>query len=203
MPRTGAARLAGHRSRRRARAGRTGHGMSESPAVRAGLDSPSALRLHLRMGLDGGQLEQYARDGFVLLPRLVGAADLQRYESRFVRLWDQLLRADDTFQPLAEFPFSTLSFGEQTSIDTLELGIRHIRFGEPGRTLSRADWRQMLADYRASGYRILQTEWHHGRFEPPQSGLGARSEVSAVIHVEHPEMPFRAILRVKIPPTKR
>ena len=120
--------------------------------------------------------------------------EAQRHERRFTELWDNLLRRDDKFALLASFPFATLTLGAPAEQENLDLDIRRTRFGETTRELSPAEWAEMLNGYQRDGYEIVQTEWHHSKFEPPEQGRMARSIVSAVIHVARENPPHRVAL---------
>ncbi len=120
--------------------------------------------------------------------------EAQRHERRFTELWDNLLRCDDKFALLASFPFATLTLGAPAEQENLDLDIRRTRFGETTRELSPAEWAEMLNGYQRDGYEIVQTEWHHSKFEPPEQGRMARSIVSAVIHVARENPPHRVAL---------
>ena len=122
----------------------------------------------------------------------------QRYETRFVRLWDELRQSDDKLGVLARVPFTTLTLGNVAGRDALDLGMQRIRFGSPERELSPTDGRQLLERFQADGYEIVQTEWHHSRFEPGEQERPARSEVSAVIHAARTDPPHRVILRAEL-----
>ncbi len=120
--------------------------------------------------------------------------EAQRHERRFVELWDNLLIRDDKFDLLASFPFSTLSLGAPGEPEHLDLGIRRTRFGEATRALTPEAWRDLLARFESEGYEVVQTEWHHSRFEPPEGDRTARSVVSAVIHAAREDPPHRVAL---------
>ena len=119
----------------------------------------------------------------------------QKFESRFVHLWDQLLRRDDRFQVLATFPFESLVLPRATSNESLDLQIRRTRFTAGGESISPEQWRRRLSQYETAGYQIVHTEWHHEDFQPPRKGLGARSKVRMVVHAARDEPAHRVIIR--------
>ena len=55
--------------------------------------------------------------------------------------------------------------------------------------------RTILAGAKASGWRIVQSEWHHVSFAPGETESNARSEVSFEIHAEMSDIPKRSILK--------
>ncbi len=119
----------------------------------------------------------------------------QQYEATFVDLWDRLRGAEDRLQELDAFTFESLQLPDATATDELDLGIRRTRFEAAGKPISRERWRGMLAGFKASGYRVLQTEWHHENFRPPKDELNARSDVRMVAHVVREKPAHRVIIR--------
>ena len=150
-------------------------------------------------GADARTVQQLVAERQQLDETLWGPeVEAQRHERRFIRLWDDLLRREDKFAVLADFPFSTLTLGPARKQETLDLGIQRTRFRQAERDLSPAAWRELLERFEAEGYEIVQTEWHHSRFEPWQEGRAARSEVSAVIHAARANPPHRVILNAEL-----
>ncbi len=131
------------------------------------------------------------------LDQLLWAPELtaQQYESRIVKLWDDLLGAKDKFEVLGNFPFQTLVLGKLAEREPLELNIARYGFTAGGQQLTPGQWRTFLADAKKQGYRIDQTEWHHGRFTPPKDDQPAASDINVVLHVARAEPAHRVILR--------
>jgi hypothetical protein len=119
----------------------------------------------------------------------------QRYERRFVALWDALLTRDDKFAILAAVPFSKLTMGTPGRFETLGLGIQRSQFGAPTVDLDPAAWKRLLDRFQREGYVIEQTEWHHSKFEMPQNERPASSEVVSVIHATRADPAHRVMLR--------
>ena len=134
------------------------------------------------------------------LDRTVWASEVeaQRYEARFISLWDALRASDDQLAVLASVPFAALTLGSVAERETLDLGITRVRFGRPDRELTPADWKRVLTRFGDDGYEVVQTEWHHGSFEPAYGDRPARSEVSVVIHAARDDPPHRVILNAEI-----
>ncbi len=92
----------------------------------------------------------------------------QKFEEPFIDLWDTLRASEDKIADLAEFTFQDLTFempGEPTRHDHM-IDTFHCNNGTT--TLDSAEWQSWLNDWKQSGLRIIQTEWHHSRFEPHQ-----------------------------------
>ncbi len=104
----------------------------------------------------------------------------QLHEKVFVRFWDRLRAATDKFPVMKSLPFETLRIGTAGEGSALENGVRRIALKGPGQTLTHAEWGKLLDEYRLKGYRIVQTEWHHQRFD--WSGGRPRSVFNISIH---------------------
>lgn len=107
----------------------------------------------------------------------------QEYEDTFVGLWDALRASEDKFSVLAGFPTEALTIGGPGEEAPHSHGIVRASLDADPRTLDaagRADW---LAGIREAGYRIVQSEWHHHRFERNREDGRARSIVNATLHV--------------------
>ncbi|MFT4549214.1 MAG: hypothetical protein ACI8XO_004421 [Verrucomicrobiales bacterium] len=109
--------------------------------------------------------------------------DAQRYETVFIDLWDRLRTSSDPagkFAALAGFPFTeSLNVGTAREPESLDLGIKLTTFdAEKRRSYDQSQWRELLGSIEAAGVRIVQTEWHHSRFEPS----GPSSTITFSIH---------------------
>lgn len=123
----------------------------------------------------------------------------QEYERALVRLWDRLLQQDrtkqgDKFDVLASLNFASISLAEVDSESELDHGIRVIKLGKNPQRLTSDDWKQKLANWKAVGYRIVQSEWHHARFDPP-SDMPAKSVVSMALYLERAEPAQRVVVQ--------
>jgi len=113
----------------------------------------------------------------------------QQYEQTLFALWDALLAAGRRGDPsakvevLSSLGFETLAIGTPRSVERLDHGIERFEFGPPHRTLTSREWATFLEGLAGTGYRLVQSEWHHARFDPPMDGSPARSLVAVVLHV--------------------
>ena len=113
----------------------------------------------------------------------------QEYERTLVALWDALLAAERrgdaaaTRAALGQVGLRELRVGTPERSETLDHEIELLRFSEPFETLDPEAWQRRLEELFESGYRLVQSEWHHARFELPAGGAPARSRVSIVLHV--------------------
>ena len=114
------------------------------------------------------------------------------YEQSFVAVWDELLRADRDGEPEAKLAaFSRISFdeirlGSLQAPEPLDHGIALRALGEPTRSLGPAEWAAWLQGLWQEGYRLVQSDFHHSRFEPSRDGRPARSAVAVAFHLLDP-----------------
>jgi hypothetical protein len=111
-----------------------------------------------------------------------------------VRLWDDLRNSEDAIAVLSTFPFSKLTLGAGRAPESLELGITHWRDATDTRDLGPVDWRALLAGFQQNGWELAQSEWHHTRFVPSESGAN-ESEFEVVLHAQNPVEQRRAIVQ--------
>jgi hypothetical protein len=113
----------------------------------------------------------------------------QQYERTLVALWDALLAAGRRGDPsakievLSSLEFETLAVGAPEAVERLDHGIERLEFGLPHRTLTSGEWATFLEELASTGYHLVQSEWHHARFQPSTAGSPARSQVAVVLHV--------------------
>jgi enediyne biosynthesis protein E4 len=129
--------------------------------------------------------------------------EAQKYEQRFVALWDQLLKGD-AFKVLASFPFDSLVIGKPgqqknqswsvSAIDITPWLVPH----DQRVTLTHTEFENRLAKLEKDGWQIEQTEWHHSKFVPAKNGQLPQSVVSFEIHAQRPSASRRVIVRGKL-----
>jgi hypothetical protein len=113
----------------------------------------------------------------------------EQYEQSLVALWDALLAADRRgdraakADVLAGVPLANITLGTPVPVEALDHGIERFTFADPKRNLDRSEWSAFVRELASGGYQLVQSEWHHARFEPPKVGVPARSLVSIVLHV--------------------
>ena len=123
--------------------------------------------------------------------------EAQRHEAVFVRLWDAM-RKGEPYSALSMFPFERISIPRSKQTTSLSFGpypIEHVVFTGQMETLKQEATRKILAAAKTSGWRIVQSEWHHVTFVPSTVGSNARSEVSFELHAERSDIPKRSILK--------
>ncbi len=123
--------------------------------------------------------------------------EAQRHEQTFVALWDALLaiarkQEGDPFSVLASVPLQSLRLGQTEKTDSIEHQIQTIALA-PGPVLDAEGWRRWLETTKQSGFRLVQSEWHHAAFRANPGGK-PESDVSVVFHVDHREKPLRVSL---------
>ena len=120
------------------------------------------------------------------LDKTVWAEELeaQEYEKIFIHLWDNLRAASVKHRVLSMFPFNRLVMGKAQSKESLEQGIFRTRFSESGVTLTHEQFKKTINELAGQGYRIIQSEWHHSKFDKKTGGSPV-STVSVVLHVKN------------------
>ncbi len=101
----------------------------------------------------------------------------QHYEDYFVKLWDGLRAASDQFTVFEKLSFEKLVLGQLREVSKSDWGIVLSECAGQGRELSSQQYVEELRELAESGLRIVQTEWHHARFEIGEP-TGARSTVA-------------------------
>jgi len=124
-----------------------------------------------------------------------GEVAAQQYEARFTQLWNNLLTVEDKYSVLAKFPFTQLFIGEPAKVDKLDLQILRTTYTSGSNALTPEKWQKLLADFKVKGYEIVQTEWHHSGFVPPDKDKAAHSDVSFEIHAARKKPTHRVIIK--------
>lgn len=127
----------------------------------------------------------------------------QEYEQSLVRLWDKLLAQDrrpdgDKYDVLASIDFDTISFGKMESVEEIDHGITITHYREKIGQAPHADWVRLIDDYRMTGLRLVQSEWHHSAFDPPSESSPARSVVHMVLYLARSTPPGRLVVDGKL-----
>lgn len=114
--------------------------------------------------------------------------EAQHYEEFFVSLWDDLRATPDPLNRLSLVSFKELLIGQPGDAVKHDWNILTTDLGEPTQTLDQIGFAQKCQELASQGYRIIQTEWHHSRFESNEQGQ-ARSQVSVRIDAENQDLP--------------
>ncbi|MGE0758855.1 MAG: CRTAC1 family protein [Pirellulaceae bacterium] len=116
-----------------------------------------------------------------------------RHGQYFVSLWDRLRAAKDQLSLLHALELPQLKLPASVDPQPRDLGVEAFHFGEPSDVLSQADWRGRVEQWQQQGYEIVQTEWHHRRFDLSEDGR-AESLVEMEMHVANSGQKIRVIL---------
>jgi len=96
-----------------------------------------------------------------------GEVKAQRYEEVFVRLWDSIRTVSDKYEPLLNLPLSRIAYGKPASEESLDMGVLRTRYSDEANiVLDSEAARRDLNKFRAEGFEIVETEWHHLEFVP-------------------------------------
>lgn len=103
--------------------------------------------------------------------------EAQHYETYFVELWDKLRAARDQIKVLEKVAFESLQMGQPQPVREAEWGILISECSGAEQKMDNAQYVAILQGLAEDGLRIIQTEWHHSRFEVSEPEQ-ARSTVS-------------------------
>ncbi|MDG2123639.1 MAG: CRTAC1 family protein, partial [Verrucomicrobiales bacterium] len=103
-----------------------------------------------------------------------------------VALWDSIRGAGDKLGVLAAFEVESVVLPAAEGVESgLDLGIEMEVFGE-GEKVDGEGWRSFVEGYSTEGWKLVQSDWHHGRFVPVGGGGLPRSEIDFNLHAIHP-----------------
>ena len=89
----------------------------------------------------------------------------QQYEQYFVKLWDRIRSARDKNAVLEDLSFREIALTPAIGAAKLEHNILSFQFGSDLKRLDPSGWKRLAEQLRSSGYRLLETEWHHSKFD--------------------------------------
>lgn len=98
-------------------------------------------------------------------------ARAQTYDETFVKLWDDLRAAEDQIGVLASVQLTKAVTAGPAPGSWRDLGdgVQASHLDQQNPDTSPNAFRALAKRLRDDGYRIVQTEWHHATFNPPQS----------------------------------
>lgn len=122
----------------------------------------------------------------------------QQHERALVRLWDALIAAGrdpqgDTFAVIGAQAFQSITVAAPGVAQPIRWNATVAVCDQSPQTWSMADWQQQVTALRDAGYRIVQTEWHHAKFDEATDGRHA-STVNMAIYAQHPERVERLVI---------
>ncbi len=120
-----------------------------------------------------------------------------KFGDKIVSFWNRLKSAEDKIAILEKERFGKLRLGKVTRRREVENGVELIRLRRGGRTVTRQEWAKWLAERRAKGYRIEQTEWRHTKFRF-RNDKNPYSEIEMTLHVRNDRTAERAIIDGKL-----
>ncbi len=112
--------------------------------------------------------------------------------------WDALNEASNALARLGDAPLRSLVAPTNLVASELPHGIRRLRGGGAGATISPAQWRSRLGTWGRAGWRLDQSEWRHRRFEPATAERGAQSLFEVSLDLSRLNPPGRAQVRADL-----
>ena len=155
---------------------------------------------HLLVGADTSDIENTVRQlekERKQLDETIWAKEklAQQYERYFIKLWDSIRISDNKLLALAKFKFGKLNLDENFSKEKLKYGIAKYYFSGGSKIFKQMDWISWLEELKFR-YRLVQTEWHHIKFEITEKGN--QSEVKATLHITTLDGKERYILNARL-----
>jgi hypothetical protein len=110
----------------------------------------------------------------------------------FDDLWDALNAAPDKLAVAAAFPVGEVRLGRWEAGTPLPHGIVWTESAGPGPTLGAAAWRRWVRAQARAGWRLMQVEFRHVRFETNAAGQPRQSGFYFSAHLTNALRPWRA-----------
>lgn len=117
--------------------------------------------------------------------------EAQRYESYFVQLWDRLRASAQPWDELAGAPLQSITIAELFPSKQIEHEIEFID-AHRGPTWTGSQWTDFVKQL-SQRFRLVQSEWHHSRFELTDGG--SQSTVSMALHVVDEQEEDRIVIK--------
>lgn len=112
----------------------------------------------------------------------------------FEALWDALNASTNKLGVAGSFPVSEVVLGQWLAPTLLAHGIRVWPSDAPGRVLSAAEWRCFVEEFARGGWKLVQTEFRHTRFDTGDSGRPQQSRFDFSAHLENTDACERAVV---------
>ncbi len=120
--------------------------------------------------------------------------EAQEHERYFIELWDELRKSGHDLSVFEQFRFGEIELWEVSETKSLEFGITESIAGTEGERVDHTGWLLWIKAYRNKGYRLVESEWHHGSFERDARGI-AQSKVSFTLHLTHEDSESRFVMK--------
>ncbi len=83
----------------------------------------------------------------------------------FEAFWDSVIAASNKLDVVASFSFGEIILGNWNSTNRLPHGIQSRESSGTGPALSAIEWMNFVTDSAAAGWKLMQTEFRHNRFD--------------------------------------
>jgi hypothetical protein len=109
----------------------------------------------------------------------------QQHEAVFIELWDQLRASEQKHKVLADFAFEQIKVGSAGTTEKLPNGVTRFGIEKDSETLTHEQWGKRVEAWHQQGWRLVQSEWHHGEFYR-RDAAGHTSVFNIVLHLTGP-----------------
>ena len=112
--------------------------------------------------------------------------EAQKFEQPIVRLWDRLRGTKTDVDVFADLKAQSVVFHLPSKASKLEYGILKQSPGE-SKKVTFDQFISTLRSLETKGYKLVQSEWHHGRFVTGNENAGPKSVFNISLHVTGPD----------------
>lgn len=112
----------------------------------------------------------------------------------FETLWDSLNASTNKLDLAATFPAGEIVPGDWQLLQALPHEIKLLTSKSPGPVLNPGEWRQVIEKAQERGWRLVQMEFRHTRFDTNEAGRPRQSTFYFSAHLTNSIEPARAIL---------
>lgn len=155
------------------------HAPTPSPATTRNADSSRFISPELAAQLAAIEQRELKIAGTVWAKELLA----QECGRTFEAFWDSLIAASNKLDVVASFPFGEIILGNWNSTNRLPHGIQSREFSGVGPALSAREWKKLVADSAAAGWKLMQTEFRHNRFDTTPDGQARQSRFYFSAHL--------------------
>ena len=166
--------------------------MSPPPPRPTQTQTAGAGRVSPELAAQLAQLEARER----MIDQTVWAKELvaQQCGRTIESLWDGLNAATNKLALAAAFQLGAIVLGKWTVAETLPHGILLLHSAGPGSILSQEEWRRWIGEIAAEGWRLVQCEFRHNRFDTGDGGQPRQSQFYVSGHLTNALHPDRLVV---------
>jgi hypothetical protein len=112
--------------------------------------------------------------------------EAEEYGRVFEDFWDTLNAASNKWEVVPGLKFEKIKFGDWKTKEELGHGIERWVADHKSEThhlVSYNDWQELIENWNAAGWRVMQCEFRHNAFDPQTNEIAARSKFYFSVHL--------------------